>query len=145
MNFFQGVVSNEAIVVPVTAWFAAQLLKVIGVLIKYRKIDFTRFVGSGGMPSSHSSFIVSLAVVIGKQFGWQSGEFGICLAVALIVMYDAAGIRRAAGKQAKVLNKIIHTEKHHHNVDEELKELLGHTPFEVIMGATLGVLIGLFL
>lgn len=143
MDFINGVLSNKAIVVPVIAWFIAQTIKVLGVIIRDRKIDFTRFVGSGGMPSSHSSFIVSLAAVIGKNYGWQSGEFGISVAVALIVMHDAAGIRRAAGKQAEVLNKLIFSHSDNIHFEEDLKELLGHTPFEVIMGAALGILLGL--
>ena len=145
MSFIEDVLSNKAVVVPLIAWFTAQALKVIGVIINEKKLDFTRFIGSGGMPSSHSSLVVSLAVVIGKNYGWQSGLFGVALMFSLIVMYDAAGVRRAAGKQAKVLNKLIFSNKHDINVDEKLKELLGHTPFEVLMGAALGIFMGLSL
>jgi len=131
--------------VPVFAWFIAQFLKVINVIVVERKLDFTRFIGSGGMPSSHSSFIVSLSTVVGKINGVSSVEFGISVAVAAIVMYDAAGVRRAAGKQAKVLNKLIFSQKEEDrkNFDENLKELIGHSPFEVFMGALLGILMGL--
>jgi hypothetical protein len=131
--------------VPVFAWFVAQLMKVTIVLIQNRRMDFTRFVGSGGMPSSHSSFIVTLAVVIGKQYGWNSGLFAVSLAIALIVMYDAAGVRRAAGKQAKVLNKMIHSFNDMIEFEGRLKELIGHSPVEVVAGALLGIMLGLLL
>ena len=144
MNFFQAFFSNKAIIIPAIAWFIAQTMKVVAVIYNEKKIDFTRFIGSGGMPSSHSAFVVSLTTVIGKNYGWDSEMFAVSLAVALVVMYDAAGVRRAAGKQAKVLNKLIlHNDKI--SFDEDLKELLGHTPFEVIMGAVLGIFLGLTL
>jgi len=139
-----SILSNKTITVPVIAWFIAQFLKVVNVVVVERKLDFTRFIGSGGMPSSHSSFIVSLATVVGKIKGIDSAEFGISVAVAAIVMYDAAGVRRAAGKQAKVLNKLIFSQKEEDrkNFDENLKELIGHSPFEVFVGAMLGMLLG---
>ncbi|GAE87661.1 divergent PAP2 family protein [Acetivibrio straminisolvens] len=145
MKVLYSILSNKTITVPVIAWFIAQFLKVINVIVVERKLDFTRFVGSGGMPSSHSSFIVSLATVVGKMKGLGSVEFGISAAVAAIVMYDAAGVRRAAGKQAKVLNKLIFSQKEEdrQNFDENLKELIGHSPFEVFIGAMLGMLMGL--
>lgn len=143
MGVINSLISNKAITVPVIAWFAAQFIKVVAVIIRENKLDFTRFVGSGGMPSSHSSFIVSLATVVGKNIGWDSIEFGIAFAISLIVMYDAAGIRRAAGKQAQVLNKLVFSHDHKIEFDGELKELLGHSPLEVLMGAILGITVGL--
>lgn len=145
MSVINAIMSNKSITVPALAWFVAQFIKVVGVIVKENKLDFTRFVGSGGMPSSHASFIVSLTAVIGKNYGWDSGQFGIAFAVALIVMYDAAGVRRAAGKQAEVLNKLIFSHDYKLHFDEKLKELLGHSPFEVIMGAALGVFMGITL
>lgn len=144
MEFVNELLHNKSITVPVFAWFLAQLLKVINVLLTSKKIDFTRFIGSGGMPSSHSAFIVSLATVVGKINGLDSTEFGIAFAVSLIVMYDAAGIRRAAGKQAKVLNQLVYSHNDKVYFDEKLKELLGHSPFEVVMGALLGIIIGIW-
>ncbi|CDG35522.1 divergent PAP2 family protein [Acetivibrio thermocellus] len=145
MKIVYSILSNKTVTVPMIAWFVAQFLKVVNVIVVERKLDFTRFIGSGGMPSSHSSFIVSLATVVGKMRGLDSVEFGISAAVAAIVMYDAAGVRRAAGKQAKVLNKLIFSQKEEDrkNFDENLKELIGHSPFEVFVGAMLGMLIGL--
>jgi len=143
VEIVKGILSNKTITVPLIAWFIAQSLKVINVVLFEQKLDFTRFIGSGGMPSSHSSFIVSLATVVGKTQGVDSAQFGIAVAVAVIVMYDAAGVRRAAGKQAKVLNKLIFSQKGKEDFDENLKELLGHSPLEVFMGALLGILLGL--
>ena len=145
MQFINAIINNRTITVPMFAWFLAQLLKEINVLVSSKKIDFTRFIGSGGMPSSHSAFIVSLTTVVAKIKGIDSVEFGISLAVSLIVMYDAAGVRRAAGKQAKVLNQLIHSHNDKVQFDEKLKELLGHSPFEVFMGALLGILIGIWM
>jgi acid phosphatase family membrane protein YuiD len=143
VEIIKGILSNKTITVPLIAWFVAQSLKVVNVILFEQKVDFTRFVGSGGMPSSHSSYIVSLATVVGKIQGVNSTQFGISVAVAAIVMYDAAGIRRAAGKQAKVLNKLIFSHQDKEHFDENLKELLGHSPLEVFMGALLGILLGL--
>lgn len=145
MHFLQSIISNKAITVPVLAWFVAQLIKVLRVIYKEKKLDITRFVGSGGMPSSHSSFIVCLSTVVGKNRGWDSMEFGIAVAVSLIIMYDAAGVRRAAGKQAEVLNMLLYSLKNKIQFEGKLKELLGHSPFEVAIGALLGVFFGLWL
>ena len=107
-----------------------------------KKLDIRRFVGSGGMPSSHSALVVSMAVGIGLAEGYGSPLFALALAVAMVVMYDAAGVRRAAGKQAAVLNEIVADLQAHRAVPQEkLKELLGHTPVEVIAGAILGIVI----
>ncbi len=147
MNLINTLMKNEFITVPVTAWFIAQVLKVILVLIFQKKVDVTRFIGAGGMPSSHSAFVVSLATVIGRKFGVDSVEFAMSFAFAMIVMYDASGIRRAAGQQARTLNKLIeHWGQYDpHFVEEQLKELLGHTPFEVLVGAILGLGIALWI
>lgn len=145
MSFLEAVFTNKAITIPIIAWFTAQFIKVLSRLFMERRFDFTLFVSSGGMPSSHSSFTVSLAVVIGRVYGWDSGLFGLAVAFALIVMYDAAGVRRAAGKQAKVLNKLVHSHMDRMEFEGKLKELLGHTPLEVLMGALLGILMGLLL
>ncbi|MCR1898002.1 divergent PAP2 family protein [Irregularibacter muris] len=142
MEFFNGIIRNRALNVAILSWFIAQALKVIITLIQEKKFDFTRFMGSGGMPSSHSSFSMGLTTTIGKMYGWDSPIFAISLSFALIVMYDAAGVRRAAGKQAKILNKMIYDIHASKKLTEErLKELLGHTPKEVFMGALLGIII----
>ncbi len=119
---------NYFINVSVTAWFFAQLLKTLLTLIVSKELVLERMVGAGGMPSAHSAFVCSLAVSMGQKVGWESPEFAICLAFAAVVMYDAMGVRRAAGEQAKMLNKIVSAmsdnfrivfeveNKHHFNV-----------------------------
>ncbi len=108
---------------------------------KTRHWNLRRFVETGGMPSSHSASVAGLSVAVGLQEGFTSALFGVTLYFSLIVMYDAAGLRRNAGKQATVLNRLI--ERHFKDPEHEaqrLMELLGHTPFEVFIGAALGVL-----
>lgn len=141
MHFLSELFQNKVLIIAFIAWFIAQLLKVLITLFTEKRFDFTRFVGSGGMPSSHSSFSMALTTAIGKMYGWSSPIFAMALSFSLIVMYDAAGVRRAAGKQAEILNKIVHDRRYDKKITEErLKELIGHTPKEVIMGALLGVI-----
>lgn len=139
MNFWK----ESVLVTCLIAWFVAQLLKVIFTLVKNKKFDFRRFIGAGGMPSSHSSFVTSLATAIGIKNGFASDEFAVCVVLALVVMYDAAGVRRAAGQQAKILNKLVERWERadFSDTDKHLKELLGHTPKEVFAGAILGIVI----
>jgi acid phosphatase family membrane protein YuiD len=142
VNFFSQLFNNRIIWISLLAWFIAQFLKVILTIISVKKLDLTRFIGSGGMPSSHAALVVSLATSIGLQEGFNSPIFALSLVVALVVMYDAAGVRRAAGKQAAVLNEIVAELQSLHTIREEkLIELLGHTPVEVIAGAALGIII----
>ncbi len=137
---------NSSFVTAIVAWFIAQLLKVISVLIFDRKIDFSRFIGSGGMPSSHSAFVTGLAVSVGFANGFTSEVFSVAAVLALVVMYDAAGVRRAAGEQAKILNQMIEEwhEQDFKQTEVHLKELLGHTPMQVFAGAVLGIAIAIF-
>lgn len=142
MNALNELLHNSILWTSLLAWFIAQSLKVILVIIFYKKIDLRRFVGSGGMPSSHSALVVSLATSIGFKVGFDSPIFALALTFALVVMYDAAGVRRAAGKQAAVLNEILEQLQARKGINEEkLKELIGHTPVEVIAGALLGIII----
>lgn len=135
---------NQILRISLLAWFIAQALKVVHTLITERRINFRRFVGAGGMPSSHSAFVTSLATSIGQQEGWGASITALAWVFALIVMYDAAGVRRAAGRQAEILNRIVDDLYHQGRVREDrLKELLGHTPVEVVAGALLGVMVGL--
>jgi acid phosphatase family membrane protein YuiD len=130
--------------VAITLSFLVQGYKGIASLISERRLDFKRFVLTGGMPSSHSAAVSALTTSVGLSEGFRSTLFGVCLFFSLIVMYDAAGLRRAAGRQASILNRLIAE----HDVmkyerDRRLMELLGHTPFEVFVGAFLGVLYAL--
>lgn len=140
MKFIQGLLQNKVLVTAVTAWATAQLLKVFTYYFKEKKVNIERLTGAGGMPSSHTALVVSLAASIGLHDGWHSPLFAVASVLAGIVMYDAAGVRRAAGKQAKVLNKLIADYHTHRAVQEgRLKEFLGHTPIEVFAGALLGI------
>ncbi|MGI6364838.1 MAG: divergent PAP2 family protein [Bacillota bacterium] len=130
-----------------TAWLLAQILKVIFELLFRRRLDFGRLVGAGGMPSSHAAFVAALSTAVGRIRGWDSPELAISLVFALIIMYDAAGVRRAAGKQARILNRIMADLQQGGRLfaeGERLKEFLGHTPVEVLAGAALGAIVSIF-
>lgn len=134
------------IVVPFFVWFGIQLFKFLYDIIKEKRFNFKRLMQAGGMPSSHSAVVVSLTTMIAKAEGLASPLFGVSLIFAFIVMYDAAGVRRAAGKQAKLLNKIVETPGLSGvEVSEKLVEVLGHTPVQVIVGAIIGVIVGLII
>ncbi|MBQ8411164.1 MAG: divergent PAP2 family protein [Ruminiclostridium sp.] len=154
---------NVMLVAAVVGWVSAQILKTIFNLIETKKFDFERLIGAGGMPSSHSATVCALAVTASKVCGVNSPEFALAMILALVVMYDACGVRRAAGLHAREINRlskivdllddeiveqldeeidleIVEEEK---NNKKELKEFLGHTPFQVMCGALLGIIIGL--
>lgn len=137
-NFMQ---EYKYIMVPIFVWLGIQLFKLIADRIITKKWHIERFVGAGGMPSSHSAVVVSLATLIEKECGLSSPMFAISAVLALITMYDAAGVRRAVGKQAKVLNNIINN----HNLTnaEKLQEMTGHTPIQVMAGAIVGLIVGI--
>ncbi len=141
-NIFQ----NKILIVSLIACFLAQAIKIIIDVIIHRKFNFKIFVSTGGMPSSHSALVGALATAIGQIKGWASSEFAIAALFAVIVMYDAAGIRQAAGKQAKILNQIMDEFITSEDFNEEkLKELLGHTPFQVFVGLALGITVSFFM
>ncbi len=139
----KALLTNKWLWIPLATWLVVQFYKLIVEVLtaKGRKINWKRILGSGGMPSSHTACITSLATSIGMTEGFGSPLFALASVFAFIVMYDAAGVRRAAGKQARVLNKLIENE----GKDTEqvkLVELLGHTPIEVFVGCLVGILIG---
>lgn len=139
MNFW----TDSILITSILSWFTAQVIKVLLTLIEKRRLDFRRLVGAGGMPSSHAAFVTSLTTAVGLEKGFSSVEFAICAVFALVVMYDAAGVRRAAGQQARILNKLVEQweKSDFTDTDKHLKELLGHTPKEVFVGALLGIAI----
>ncbi len=145
MDILRELTDNSIILSALIAWAIAQILKVIIVKIKTKSWDLKRLIGAGGMPSSHTSFVVAMAVSVLKSCGYNSPEFAISLVLALIVMYDASGVRRAVGENAKVLNQIIDLlgEGESMAAQKKLKELLGHTPIEVLAGAVLGTAVGM--
>ena len=140
-----GIISEyKYIIVPFETWFFIQLFKLIYDLVVTKQFNFKRILGAGGMPSSHSAVVVALCTMIGKNYGIDSAIFGLSIVFAFVVMYDAAGVRRAAGKQAKLLNKIVQTPGLSNvEVTEKLQEVLGHTPTQVFVGALIGLIVGL--
>lgn len=161
MEIWNAITSNYVLNVTVVSWILAQLLKTIFTLLSTGKVVLERLVGAGGMPSAHSAGTSALAIAMARKLGFDSPEFGLAFAFAAIVMYDAMGVRRAAGEQAKVLNKMIFQipqlrifpkEKTGETapepkplVNKELKEFLGHTPVEVLCGCLLGILVAIFM
>lgn len=142
MTFFNDLFNNQVFMACFWGWFAAQFLKVVFTLIFERKLNLYRMVGSGGMPSSHSSMVMALSTAVGLVDGFSSVSYAIALCFALIVMYDASGVRRAVGKQAIILNTMIDDLYQHRPIPHDrLKELVGHTPYEVFAGAALGIII----
>lgn len=143
MEVFNEIIYNRCIYIPFFLWFVIQVFKVVSDLIKNKKLDVKRIVGAGGMPSSHSAIVCSLAVLIGREYGFDSGIFAMATIFAFIVMYDATGVRRAAGKQARILNKILETPGLTTvEVQEKLIEAIGHTPIQVFVGAAIGIIVG---
>lgn len=135
---------NKIFITMLSAWLIAQTLKVILGIVQKRRLDFRLFVGTGGMPSSHAAGASCLAAAIGFEYGFDSVYFALAASFAIVVMFDAQGVRRATGKQARILNKItddIYWQGKIH--DGRLRELIGHTPLEVIGGFFLGVLIAM--
>lgn len=137
--------ANKILLIAVSAWAAAQVLKLLIAWAVYRKLDLTYLTTGGGMPSSHSALVCATVVSFGMSAGFDSPVFAVAAVMAFIVMYDAANVRRETGEQAKVLNYILRNwgEVRPEEFEDELKELIGHTPFQVAMGAVLGVAVGL--
>ena len=143
MQDFGDILNNSVLYIAVITCLIAQASKLIIDLAKNRKFNVRVLVTTGGMPSAHSALVTSLATGVGQTAGWASPEFAIASIFAAIVMYDAAGVRQAAGKQARILNQMIDElfSKDHEFNEDKLKELLGHTPFQVIVGSILGITI----
>ncbi len=142
VDFLTG---NLILNLAILAWALAQLIKFLITLITQRKLDWRHILSSGGMPSSHSAFVCACAAAMGYMYGWTSPNFTLAAVLAIVVMYDAANVRKAAGEQAKILNYIMDhwTEMRPALFGKELKEFLGHTPFQVLMGCLLGIAVGL--
>ncbi len=144
MESFLKAVTNKYLYIPLLLWFCIQLFKVLWDFAKTKKFNFKRILGAGGMPSSHSAVVMCLSMMLGRECGFDTPIFALSLIFAIVVMYDAAGVRRAAGKQATVLNEILDTpglplpQMH-----EKLVEVLGHSPKQVLVGAIIGIVVGL--
>ena len=142
---FGMLTSNPVIDCGLLAWFLAQLIKVILDAVLLRKIDVRRFVSSGGMPSSHSALVVAAAAAFGKLYGVQAPDFALAAILSAVVMYDACNVRRSAGDTARLVNQILaHVEQlTAEDFADDLREVMGHTPLQVLMGALLGLGVGL--
>lgn len=146
MNSLNQIFTNKCIYIPLILWASIQAFKVLTDLIVNKKLNIKRIIGAGGMPSSHSAVVCSLSALVGREYGFGSGIFAVALIMACVVMYDAAGVRRASGKQARILNKILETPGMSTvEVQEKLIEALGHTPVQVFVGAAIGIVAGLLL
>src|SRR6266550_3460279 len=138
--------NNRILIAAFIAWAVAQVSKTIYELIRQRKLLFNRLVSSGGMPSSHSALVTGLATATARVAGIDSAAFAITVVLASIVMYDAAGVRRAVSIQARILNQMIDEAFQGHPIAEKrLRELIGHTPIQVFVGALIGIVIGLLI
>ena len=132
------------LIVPFVTWFCVQTFKVLWELATTKKFNFKRIIGAGGMPSSHTAIVVSITTMVGRSQGINSVIFSVSLIFSLVVMYDACGVRRQAGKQARILNDIVNTPGLSTvQVREKLVEALGHTPLQVIVGAIVGFTAGM--
>ncbi|MDD2680179.1 MAG: divergent PAP2 family protein [Candidatus Omnitrophica bacterium] len=141
-EIFLQLSQNKIFLTTLAAWLIAQAMKVFIGVVQKKRFDFRLFVGTGGMPSSHVAGAACLAVSVGLEYGFDSVLFALAASFAIVVMFDAQGVRRATGKQARILNKItddIYWQGKIH--DGRLRELIGHTPLEVIGGFLVGVLI----
>jgi acid phosphatase family membrane protein YuiD len=136
--------TNRILLAATIAWLVAQVSKTVLELIQQRKLILSRLVSSGGMPSSHTALVTGMATATGRIMGVSSATFAIAVVLASIVMYDAAGVRRAVSIQARILNQMIDEAFQGHPIAEKrLRELIGHTPIQVFVGAVLGIAIGL--
>lgn len=137
---------NKVLVITLITWTIAQSVKVINGCFHEKRFNFRWFIGTGGMPSSHAAGVVALATVCGLEKGFDSVLFGLAAVFAIVTMFDAQGVRRETGQQAEILNKIMDDLYWRGKIEEgRLKELIGHTPFQVFIGALLGCTAALFL
>ncbi|MBR6525167.1 MAG: divergent PAP2 family protein [Clostridia bacterium] len=142
MEIFAQIGQNRPLMCAALSWLAAQVIKTIIHLLVERKLEWNRLVGMGGMPSSHTAFVFSLCLMMGLQEGFQSPAFAISFALAAVVIYDAMGVRRETGKQGALLNRIVREVliEGKRITEDELKELVGHTPLEVVGGLILSII-----
>ena len=149
MDFFKGLLENRILIAALVAWAIAQAIKAILYTIVNREFKFERLVGSGGMPSSHAATVCALTTAVAMQFGLASFEFAISFVLSSVVLHDARGVRQEAGKQAVTITAIIdHLIKEGTIIELpewELKELIGHTPLQVLIGSIVGIGVGIWL
>lgn len=143
MKLINELLQNRVLIIAATAWFVAGFLKMIIELIINKKLSFKRIVGAGGMPSSHTSTVIALAIAIGYEAGVNSVIFAFTVIFVIVVIHDAVGVRLETGKQAKVLNTMMFETEAFKDIDFErkLKEYIGHTPLQAIIGAIVGIIV----
>ena len=142
---FSSLSSNHILINAGISWLSAQVLKAIIYAIANRTLDLSRLLGDGGMPSSHSATVTAMATTAALECGLDSGVVGVEALFAIVVMHDAMGVRREAGKHAKMLNELTEAMTGELTPEQSLKEFLGHTPSQVVVGAALGIIISLLL
>jgi uncharacterized protein len=146
MNFLTQLANNRVFTITLICWFAAQFIKIAFAVLREKRFNFKWLIGTGGMPSSHCAATSALATTLGLSYGFDSGVFAIGLGFAIVTMFDAQSARRAIGKQAEILNKMVEDIYFKKPIKEErLAELIGHTPVQVLAGAFLGAFLGYFL
>ena len=145
MSVIEEILGNRILITGIIGWAVAQVLKTVLFAIITRKLDLTRLTGDGGMPSCHSATVTSVAVMTGLQCGFDSPYFAIAAIIAVVVMHDAMGVRLETGKQAQVINEMFELldrlSEESLSMDVKLKELVGHTPMQVVAGGVLGVVV----
>ncbi len=145
-EIFVQIIANKVFIITLAAWIIAQAIKVAIGVIRQRKFDFRWLIGTGGMPSSHAAGATCLAASLGLEYGFDSAYFALAASFAIVVMFDAQGVRRSTGKQAHILNKVMEDIYWQGRITEgRLRELVGHTPIEVLVGALLGIAVAFFL
>jgi uncharacterized protein len=146
MGFLDQISNNRVFIVTLVCWLVAQLIKITISVVREKRFNFKWLIGTGGMPSSHCAATSSLATTLGLSYGFDTGVFAIGLGFAIVTMFDAQSARRAIGKQAEILNKMVEDIYFKKPIKEErLAELIGHTPVQVLAGAILGAVLGYFL
>lgn len=146
MNFLMELVSNRILIIAGLGWFIAGVLKVFVELYVHKQLNWKRVFGAGGMPSSHSSTVLALSIAIAHEKGLGSCEFAMACIIAIIVIHDAVGVRQETGKQAKLLNAMVfetHVFDEDLDIEKRLKEYIGHTPSQVLMGAIVGTIVAI--
>ncbi len=143
MNWLLGLLSNPFLLTVVIAWISAQILKVVTHAFVYKEFDIKRLWGDGGMPSAHTATVCSLAAFAAISYGPASFEFAVCAIMALIVCRDAVGVRMETGKQAQIINELRSLIESKETIEIKLKEFVGHTPLQVLMGALLGIAVAI--
>ena len=139
----QELLSNHLLMNALLAWAVAQMIKFVLYLAVNRTLDWDRLLGDGGMPSGHSATVTALAVTAGLEYGLDSAVFAVCVVLAIIVMHDAMGVRREAGRHAQAINELLEMLSSTQTPEVKLKEFLGHSPMQVCCGALVGLVMAL--